>query len=188
MSRRRGDAWKHRPFHRAFARLSAAARAEVIAGFRTNAPTTRIVELVEKTHGEQIPISSLNRYREWWNTTERPVLEAAMKAEELLKAFREHPTAELESLISQLLQAQRLAAMAEDKAPDPIELGHLDVKERRLRLQERALALRERELETRVKRTAGKVGEKLKRAQVDEATIETIRTEIYGLAPRKVAS
>lgn len=182
MSRRKGDAWKHRPHHRAFARLSSAARQLAIEGFRANVPTTAIAEAIGKQHGQTIPVSSLNRYREWWDTAERPVVEASAKVEELLQAFREHPSAELESVIRQLLMAQRLTAMAEDKHPYPIELGHLDVKERRLRLQERAIALRERELERRVKAAAGTIEGELKKAgTVPADTIARIKQEVYGI-------
>lgn len=182
MSRRKGDAWRHRPHYRAFYRLSAPARQRVVDGFRRNEPTTAIVLELQTQHGETIPISSLNRYREWWNTAERPVLEASAKVEELLAAFRDHPSTELESIIRQLLMAQRLTAMAEDKHPDPIELGHLDVKERRLRLQERAIALRERELERRVKAAAGTIeGELKKTGTVPPETIARIKQEVYGI-------
>jgi hypothetical protein len=181
MSRRTGQAWKHRPHHRAFYRLSASSRQTAIDGFRANAPTTAIVALIAKTHGETIPVSSLNRYREWWNTVERPVVEAAVKTEELLKAFKDHPTPGLERLISQLLQAQRLTAMAEDTRPDPNELGWLDVEERKLRLKEREVALRERALEQKVNRAAGNVERALKKKGIDAETMAQIRQEIYGI-------
>ncbi len=179
--RRRGDGWKHRPHHRAFTRLPASARQRAITGFRFGEPTTAIVEVLARDHGATIAVSSLNRYREWWETTERPALEAADKAQELMVAFKEHPT-ELEPVIRQLLQAQRLAAMTEDRAPDPTALGRLDLEERRLRLQERELALRERALEERVKAAGDNVEQELKRANLDAATIAKIRQEVYGLA------
>lgn len=181
MSRRRGTPWKHRPHHRAFARLGAAARQRALEGFRRGEPTTAIAAALAGEHGERIPVSSLNRYREWWSATERPVLEASEKVEELLRTFQAHPTPELESVIRQLLMAQRLAAMTEDRAPDPVKLGVLDLEERKLRLQERALALRERTLEQKVARTAKAVEGELKRARLDPETIGRIRSEIYGL-------
>jgi hypothetical protein len=166
-----------------FARLSVAARQRAVTGFRLAEPTTAIAEAIQRDHGEKIPVSSLNRYREWWMATDRPVLEAAEKTEELLRAFREHPTADLEQLIRQLLMAQRLTAMAEDKAPDPIELGHLDIKERRLRLKERELALRERQLEQKVNKAADAVeGELKKKRDLDPETIRRIKQEVYGIA------
>jgi hypothetical protein len=183
MSRKKGDAWKHRPHHRAFARLSAGARDRVLAGFRAGEPTTSIVVAVSKEHLEKVPVSSLNRYREWWAATERPIVEAAEKTEELLRAFKEHPNADLEQVIRQLLMAQRLTAMTDDKRPDPMKLGLLDLEERRLRLKEREVAVRERELERRVSKAAGKVEKELRRQNLDPATIARIKQEVYGLAP-----
>jgi hypothetical protein len=185
MSRRKGDAWKHRPHYRAFYRLSDGARQRALAGFRQNESTTGIVAAIGKDFGERIPVASLNRYREWWAATERPVLEASDKVDELLRAFKGKETPEIEQVIRQLLMAQRLTAMTEDRTPDPNELGWLDLGERKLRLEEQKLALRERELERKVASVAGKAERTLKKKGLDEATIETIRTEIYGLAPRK---
>ena len=182
MSRRKGAPWKHRPHHRAFARLSVAARQDAIAGFRGAVPTTKIAEAVQKRHGETIAVASLNRYREWWEQAERPVLEAAEKTEELLRAFKEHPSEGIEHAIRQLLQAQRLAAMSEDRRPDPFDLGRLDLADRKLRLKERELALRERALEQKVTRAAGKVERELKRTNVPAETIARIKQEVYGLA------
>jgi hypothetical protein len=179
--RRKGDAWQHRPFHRAFSGLPAPARQRAIAGFRAGEATTGIVAALAAEHGATIAVSSLNRYREWWSTTERPVVEAAQKAEELLQQFRDHPTDELESVIRQLLKAQRLTAMTEDRKLDPMRLGILDVEERKLRLEEKKLALRERELERRVNAAAKKVEGELKRAKLDPATIDRIKREVYGL-------
>jgi Protein of unknown function (DUF3486) len=182
MSRRKGAPWKHRPTHRAFYRLSSAARQRAVDGFRRNEATTAIVTAIAKDHGEKIPGSSLNRYREWWDTTERPVVESAKTVEELLAAFKDHPTPEMESVVRQLLMAQRLTAMAEDKKPDPVKLGFLDLEERRLRLKEREVALRERELERRVNKAAGVVERELKKRDLDPETIKRIKQEVYGLA------
>jgi len=185
MSRRKGAPWKHRPHHRAFARLSAAGRQRAIDGFRRNEATTAIAAAIAEEHGEAIAVSSLNRFREWWNATERPVLEAAAKAEELVRALKDNPTPEIESVIRQLLQAQRLTAMAEDQRPDPWDLGRLDIAERKLRLQERALALRERELERRVTAAGKKIEKALEGKNLDPDTLRKIRTEVYGLAPER---
>lgn len=187
MTRRKGAPWKHRPHHRAFYALPAPARQRAIDGFRGNEPTTGIVAAIATAHEATIPVSSLNRFREWWETTERPVLEAGEKAEELLRAFRDHPTPALEGVIRQLLMAQRLTAMTEDRKPDPVKLGHLDLEERRWRIEERKVALRERELERKVAKATENVERLVKKKGLDEATIEAIRTEMYGLAPRKSA-
>lgn len=183
MSRRKGQPWKHRPHHRAFARLSAGARRAAVDGFRANRATTAIAEAVTKEFSETIPVASLNRYREWWATAERPALEAADKTQELLAAFKDHPTPDLEQVIRQLLMAQRLTAMSEDQRPDPVKLGFLDLEERKLRLQERAVALREKELERRVAKTAGAVEKALKKTgAIAPETIAQIKREVYGLA------
>ncbi len=188
MSRRKGAPWKIRPHHRAFSRLPAAARQQAVDGFRANLPTTAIAEAVQKDHGATIAVSSLNRYREWWESTERPVVQAAEKVEELLAAFKDRPTPALEQVIRQLLMAQRLTAMTEDRTPDPIKLGALHIEERRLELEARKLDLRERELERKVSKVADKVGRELKKAKLDDDTIDRIRTDVYGLAPRKPAA
>lgn len=67
--RRTGQPWKHRPHHRAFYRLSPAARQRAVEGFRANQTTTAIAAAMKAEHGETIPVASLNRYREWWETT-----------------------------------------------------------------------------------------------------------------------
>lgn len=181
MSRRKGAPWLHRPHHRGFYRLSAAARQRAVEGFRANEATTAVAAAIRETFREPIAVASLNRYREWWETTERPVIEAAEKTEELLRAFKEHPTPEIEAVIQKLLQAQRLAAMTEDKRPNPVELGWLDVEDRKLRLKERELQLRERTLERKVTQAAGKVEKELKRAKLDPETVRRIKEEIYGI-------
>jgi hypothetical protein len=181
MSRRKGAPWKHRPHHRAFYRLSAAARQRAVEGFRANDATTAIVAALAATFEETIPTASLNRYREWWDTTQRPQIEAAERTEELVRAFKDHPTPEIEAVIRQLLQAQRLNAMTEDKRPNPVELGWLDVEDRKLRLKEREVALRERTLERKVGQAAGKVEKELKRAKLDPETVRRIKEEIYGI-------
>jgi hypothetical protein len=190
--RRKGAPWKHRPHHRAFLALAPAARELAINAFRANETNAAIVDALLAQHGATIAESSLNRYREWWNATEKPALEAAERADELMRSFKEHPTPELERLIQQLLQAQRLTAMTEDKQLDPVKLGQLHLEERRLQLDERRVRVREQQLELKVRELAGRVEKKLRDAQasgrrLDDQTIESIRTDVYGLAPRASA-
>lgn len=183
MSRRKGQPWKTRPHHRAFHKLSAPARRRAVDGFRANESTTAIAAAIAKDFGETIPVSSLNRYREWWDSAERPVFEAAEKTEELLAAFKARPNGDLEHVIRELLMAQRLTAMTEDRKPDPVKLGLLDIEERRLKLKEREVALREKALERKAEKAAGAVERELKRANAHVApeTMARIRQEIYGI-------
>lgn len=186
--RRKGSPWKHRPHHRAFYAMPKAAQDFAITGFRANETNAAIVDALLAQHGVPIAESSLNRYREWWAATEKPALEAAERADELLRSFKEHPTHELERLISQLLQAQRLTAMTEDTKRDPIKLGLLDLEERKLKLEERRVSVREKALELKVQEVARTVERTLRDQQatgrqLDDTTIDKIRTEVYGLAP-----
>jgi hypothetical protein len=182
--RRKGSPWRHRPHHRAFYALSKAAQTLAVTGFRANETNAAIIDGLLAQHSATIAESSLNRYREWWEQTERPFLEASERADELVRSLTQHPTEDLERLIKQLLTAQRLTAMTEDKKPDPVKLGMLDIEERRLALEGRKVALRERELERRVAAAAGKVeGVLKKRGALDDEAKDAIRA-IYGLAPK----
>lgn len=188
--RRKGDGWKHRPHHRAFRALSRAAQQLAIDGFRAQETNAAIIDALLAQHGATIAESSLNRFRQWWEATELPALKAEEYAEGLVKSFADRPTPELRHAITQLLQAQRLTAMTEDARPDPVKLGLLDIEERRVALEERKIAVRERELQLKVDKVARDVEQTLRDSQtsgraLDDETIEKIRTEVYGLSPRK---
>jgi hypothetical protein len=138
--RRKGDAWKHRPHHKAFYALSAAARQRALDGFRANEATTAIAAAIEKTRGETIPVGSLNRYREWWERTERPVIESWERAQALLRAFKDHPTPELESLLADFIQVVQLNALEEaSKTAAPMDLAWLTVKAEKNKLERQKL-------------------------------------------------
>lgn len=66
LGRHRAQAgWKHRPHHRAFRSLPEPAQERAVAGFAAGESTTAIARALT-TSGASIPISSLNRYRQWW--------------------------------------------------------------------------------------------------------------------------
>jgi hypothetical protein len=69
--RRRGAPWKHRPVYRAFLRLSPKARELAHCRFAEHDSTTAIARAIAADLGERIAVSSLNRYREWWDVSRR---------------------------------------------------------------------------------------------------------------------
>lgn len=64
-----GRPWKARPHHRAFHRLSDQARLRVHAGFQAGESTVALAATLASTFKETIAVSSLNRYRDYWEAT-----------------------------------------------------------------------------------------------------------------------
>jgi hypothetical protein len=129
MTRRKGDEWKHRPNHPAFAKLSAGARQYAVTSFRRGEPTTRIVEAIKSQFTETIAGSSLSRYREYWDTTLRVRDEARQSAQELIADYKLHPSVELEELLVQHLTTVQFQALLEaSKTAEPLDLLRVTAK------------------------------------------------------------
>ncbi|MDZ4373074.1 MAG: hypothetical protein U1C74_16845, partial [Phenylobacterium sp.] len=93
--------------------LGPSAKAAVHAGFRQGMTLAAIADKVRADTGETIPVSSLQRYRDYWHATERHVVEAHEKAQELLQAFKDRPTAELQKVLQDTVEAITLNQLVE---------------------------------------------------------------------------
>lgn len=172
--------------------LSPTAKAIVRDGFVKDRTLDDIIVQVKKDTGQRIARSSLQRYREYWHATERVVIEAHQKAEELMRAHREHPTAELDTILQDTVTAITLNGLIEAKHVDPLDVGFLGVKQKQVALQERKLAIEERRvtvLEKKLKqmtdaaeRARKTIDRAAKKKTLSADDIKTIREQVYGIA------
>lgn len=136
--------------------------------------------------------SSLSRYYGFWEARIRVEQEARDQAVALARAFLQSPTEDTEAILSQLLQHQRLVALSNLGAADPVQVAQLGLDADKLELKERELALKQQvadlarrrvELSERAAEVAAKVEERAKAAgkTLDPEVARMIREEVYGL-------
>lgn len=103
-------------------RLSADAQRIVRQGFIQDRTLDAIIAEIREATGEVIARSSLGRYRRHWHATERLIVQAHEKAEELMRAYREYANDDLAKVLEDTIAALTVNALLDAKQLDPMEL------------------------------------------------------------------
>ena len=143
--------------------------------------------------------TSLSRYYKYWRSDLFILNAADDQAREMIECYKQHPTADLESLIRQQLASVRLLAVRDLEGADPtavIALGQrqeqidlarekMDISKRELDIKVALADLERRkvELRERSQEVALRVEEKVKASgkTLDPEVLGIIREAVYGL-------
>lgn len=158
--------------------------------FEANASYADIAAAVLKATGSPISDSALSRYRKHWDAQRASEEAMEQQLDRLTAMLKADPDLDLKqgalALFWKKLTHRMAAVDASFDDADMVELSHLLLKAKRIDQNTDAIAIQRERLDVlkqKVQAAAAEV-EKVGRAKnLDDATLQKIREEIYGIVP-----
>jgi parvulin-like peptidyl-prolyl isomerase len=113
----------------------------VHSGFLSHATLAAIIARVKQETGETVASSSLQRYRDWWQSEARPAQEAAEMAREVAAALKDHPAEDVRRLIEKKIEQLYLLQLRHLEGKDPLEVAGLALEQQKVTMRRDKLAL-----------------------------------------------